>query len=410
LRIRPKSISFSGYFAEHRIMGPSTFLWYFFLAAAPPLPHDQIAAATHQRALAAELAGDNNRAEELYRSAAGEWALAGPSFADSHSVTLMNLAGLFSREHRFGEAEPLLAEALRTAAPVRQARAQLRLGIVYQQTGRSLLARNTLIPAIQALEAQSGTADDDLPSAWSSLGTAQTILREESAGMSSLRKAVTLARTVFGEEHIETAACEANLALALLERGQYSRALPVLEQARATFERQPSSSLIALAAVYIEISAAWSGERKTAHGEAYAQKALELISRQPKPDTLMLALAQVNLANVYLDEHRLDDAGRLLPSAIAVERETAPQARVLADGLRSLAQLRSAQHSWSQAQDAYRESIALYEKVLGPDHPSLAPVLREYAAVLRSNAGPKPEIRTLESRARELTAAFAPGS
>ena len=97
-------------------------------------------------------------------------------------------------------------------------------------------------------------------------------------------------------------------------------------------------------------------------------------------------LARVNLAAVYLDEKKTAAANKILPAAIAAERQLAPDSRALADGIRDLARLRAEQHRWNEAQSLYREALGIYEARLRPEHPEIGRARSEYTRILKHRA------------------------
>jgi hypothetical protein len=115
-----------------------------------------------------------------------------------------------------------------------------------------------------------------------------------------------------------------------------------------------------------------------------------------------MALTNVTLGTLYLREGKTAEAEKILPAAVEEERRLLRDERTLAAGIRDLAALRAQQHAWNDAESLYREAIGYYERRIGPGHPDLAPVLREYAAVLKRRGASKTEIRNVEARARAI--------
>jgi hypothetical protein len=76
--------------------------------------------------------------------------------------------------------------------------------------------------------------------------------------------------------------------------------------------------------------------------------------------------------------------------------------RILADGIRRLGELRALEHNWSEAQTLYSEALEIYGSTIGSNHPGMAPVLLEYADVLRHCGAPKAEVKNIEARARAI--------
>jgi hypothetical protein len=115
-----------------------------------------------------------------------------------------------------------------------------------------------------------------------------------------------------------------------------------------------------------------------------------------------IALVEVSLGGLYLREGKTAEANAILAPAVDEERRRFQTGRRLGDGIRMLALLRTLQQAWSQAESLYREALGVYEAALGPDHPDIAPLLREYAGVLKHQRAPKDTVRSIEARARSI--------
>ena len=176
----------------------------------------------------------------------------------------------------------------------------------------------------------------------------------------------------------------------------------LLRRARYSLERQAGASENQLAMVCAELSAVAVMRNKLALASVESKKALEILGRQIYADPRAIALAQVNLADVELHANRLREAEDLLNAALLSERRVAPDTRLLADGLRRMAQLRTKQQRWHEATELYREAIRIYDRVIGAENPAVVPLLREYAETLKREGGQKAEIRTTEDRAKTI--------
>ena len=64
------------------------------------------------------------------------------------------------------------------------------------------------------------------------------------------------------------------------------------------------------------------------------------------------------------------------------------------------------QGRYEAAEPLLKRALAIWEKVLGPDHPSVATSLENYAASLR-NTGRGAEANKMEARAKEIRAKHA---
>jgi tetratricopeptide (TPR) repeat protein len=371
----------------------------------------EIAACHHHLATLANDRGDTAQSEMHYLRALTAWEQTGETRLQPWSTSLMNLGQLYRQQRRAPEAERRFLEAIAIARrieaqfPEAYPEALSRLGGLYGESDQPERGRRLLTEAIAKLGKLPGETAE-LASAHNSLGMIDLAARHLTAGEANLRKAVELAASSLGEDALETTTWRINLALALVLEGQYGRAEPMLRRARFVVETRAATGSAKpdtrLAAIFAEFSAAAADENKLALAEDYAQQELAVLTRQPVPDETAIALAQVNLGSVYLRERRIDDAERILPAAVAAERQLATRGRILADGILRLAELRAFQQSWSEADALYREAIGLYEDRLGPNHPAIAPVLRAYAGALKRGGGSKAEARSLEARAKAI--------
>ena len=66
------------------------------------------------------------------------------------------------------------------------------------------------------------------------------------------------------------------------------------------------------------------------------------------------------------------------------------------------------QGRYGEAEELYRQALALRERVLGPDHPNVAETLKAYAALLRKT-GRGDQAARFETRAQAIEAASKSG-
>ena len=70
----------------------------------------------------------------------------------------------------------------------------------------------------------------------------------------------------------------------------------------------------------------------------------------------------------------------------------------LTDGLKQQAMLLEAQDNYREAESLYARALAIDEKTLGPDHPYVLQILRNYSALLHKMGRPD-EAAKMEARA-----------
>ena len=75
----------------------------------------------------------------------------------------------------------------------------------------------------------------------------------------------------------------------------------------------------------------------------------------------------------------------------------------MAVSLNNLAALYQAQGKYAEAEPLFRQSLAIVEKALGPEHPNVATALDNYAKLLRKT-NRNAEAAKLEARAQAIRA------
>jgi len=380
----------------------------------PALAHEQMALCGDYRGVLEEALGRDEPAVASYIGSVKHWQEAGPAYLAHRISTMTNLGNLYRRQRHFDDADRVLSQALeltKTSAssdPALRAGVLAGMGTLYNDLDQPERARRLLEESIASLPA---LPDPRMEAAvaWNSLGMLELHSGHYKAGESDLREAVRIAETMLGEQSPETASYSTNLALALMLQGQFSRAGTLLRRARFVIESRLGPDSIHLISTLGELS---SVERELGHfglAEESGEKAL-LILRGRKPESdedenLGMVLLEANLGNLYVREHKLAEAEKVLPAAVGAERRLFNDDRALADGLRNLASLRAQQGSWKDAESLYREAIDIYERKIGPSHRDLAPVLRDYAAVLKREGAPKTQVKNIEARARSIASA-----
>jgi len=343
----------------------------------------------HELALADQARGDFTSAERRLHEALTSWTKAGVDFRPSYAISLLNLGELYRLEHRYAESEARLREALDVARTVRDAYPQIypavltRLAGLYAESDRAGVARALLNESLPLFRELAKPQGHEHARALATLGLLDIIAAKYKDAESHLLDAIALSSGADGEDTPETAEYQSNLALAYIQDRQMDRAEPLLNRARFVLETKGSSNDIRLAMVYGEIGLMATNRRKFAIAEDAEKRSIAILERQPVPQPSKVAQARVNLAAVYLQARRLDEAEQILPGLVAEERAMAPRSCLLADGLRELADLRALRHSWREATALYAESIAIYGERLGRDNPGIAPLQKAYEEALK---------------------------
>jgi tetratricopeptide (TPR) repeat protein len=363
-------------------------------ASGEALTPDERASCDHHLAIVDEARGNTALAEERLLRALSEWEQAGDNFRAAYARSLLNLGELYRKQHRLADAEARLLRAAELARGIRAdypqvyAEALSRLGGVYAESENPGRGRPLLAEAIGIFRGFAPDEDAEEAHTFDALGMIDLVAGRTGDAQASLREAVSLSALASGEDHPETAGYQSDLAFALIQDHQYDRADPLLKRARFVLESRPGPDRSRLGIIFAQLSMVACGRNKFALAESYARQSLALLepvagSKSAVNEGAAGALARVSLGAVYLRQHRIAEAERVLPDTVATERRVAPNTCLLADSLRELAELRALQQSWVEAAELYRESLELYRSILGPDHPGLVPVERAYGLALK---------------------------
>ncbi len=144
----------------------------------------------------------------------------------------------------------------------------------------------------------------------------------------------------------------------------------------------------------------------------YAAEPLDqrLLAVREKAEHLDFASSLSNRAALYHDQGRYAEAEPLYERALAIwEKVLGPDHPGLARGLNNLAALYRAQGRYAEAEPLYRRALANWEKALGPEHPYVVPTLQNYAALLRE-LGREAEAAEMEARAEANRGKAAEGA
>jgi tetratricopeptide (TPR) repeat protein len=96
----------------------------------------------------------------------------------------------------------------------------------------------------------------------------------------------------------------------------------------------------------------------------------------------LVALSLNNLASLYYAQGRYADAETLYTRSLAIrEKVYGPDHPDVALSLNNLAELYRVQGRYPEAEPLYKRSLAIREKALGPDHPDVAQSLNNLGSL-----------------------------
>lgn len=327
-------------------------------------------------AVCAHVNGVLDNSESWYGQALAVWDQLAPAYPDFHASTLICLADLLSASHRFVEAEALLDQAQKIAAsPSVVASIGSHLGALYGRLDQPERGRKLLGEAVSEMENIEPTPTHELAYAWNALGVIDLAEGHYSEGETAIRKALAL------EEKTEY---QGNLAAALDLKGSLGQAETLLGRVRTAIEAQYGPESPEAARVLENLGSLESRRGKFGTAEDFSERTLAIVRHARGRDSFDAVSAEVNLAAVYLRQHKTAQAAATMPDEARLNRFLQSDSGLLAAGLHHLAVLRAQQRRWKEADALYRETIHLYVGRLGTDHPDVASIRQDYAAMVKA--------------------------
>jgi serine/threonine protein kinase len=309
---------------------------------------EHLEVAETQHALADVLADKINYAgaEELYRQA------------------------LATRRERLGEEHTAVADSMHGLADVLYDLRKL------DQAG--MLARQALTLRRELL----GDAHQDIAASLQLVGV---VLLGEGAyeeADKQFRQAIEMHRKISGDGALEMAEPLLLLAKSRFLQKDYDAAEALIEQSLTIQRRALGDNHLAVAHGLHQQARIASEKGDPAHAEALFQQALAIYRTALDEDRAVTVPVLRNLAQLASMRGDFARAEKLLQEAIAVQRPLRREERLLGDLFTDLAFALHLQERHQEAEEAYRESLAVHERVGGATAPATLEARANLAALL----------------------------
>jgi tetratricopeptide (TPR) repeat protein len=214
----------------------------------------------------------------------------------------------------------------------------------------------------------------------------------------SLKEALRIVSTEFGEASEHTANARNNLAVLYKARGRYDEGLLLYQQALDSVMKRSGEDCLA-SVIYHNIGGILHAKGDFTAAEPPGRKAWEISRRllgEDDPRTLFDAVAYAAILD-GLQRH--DESEAIYRRALAIfERTFGPEHFEVASNLHNLAAVRCARGDLDQAEKLYRRALAIKEQLLGQDSIDAALTLNNLGGLL-TRAGRPEEAAGLLQRA-----------
>jgi tetratricopeptide (TPR) repeat protein len=247
------------------------------------------------------------------------------------SSSLSYLAGLYSSQGRYSEAEPLYLQALEIGRrslsedPADLASHLNNLAGLYRSQGRYSEAEPLFL---QALEIDRRSLPEDHPGVAIDLNNLALLYRDQgrySEAEPLYLQALKIVRRSLPEDHPDLAINLNNLALLYRDQGRYSEAEPLYLQALEIDRRSLPEDHPSLATHLNNLAALYESQGRYSEAEPLYLQALEIDKRSLPEDHPSLAIDLNNLAAVYKSQGRYSEAEPLYLQALEIFLNNLPE-------------------------------------------------------------------------------------
>jgi tetratricopeptide (TPR) repeat protein len=215
----------------------------------------------------------------------------------------------------------------------------------------------------------------------------------------SLKEALRIVSTEFGEVSEHAANARNNLAVLYKACGRFDEGLHLYQQALDSVMKWSGEDCLASSVIYHNIGGILHAKGDFTTAEPPGRKAWEISRRllgEDDPRTLLDAVAYAAIVDGL---QRYDESEAIYRRALAIFEQTfGPEHYEVASNLHNLAAVLCARGDLDQAEKLYRRALGIKEKLLGEDSPDAALTLNNLGALL-TRAGRPEEAAGLLQRA-----------
>jgi serine/threonine-protein kinase len=339
----------------------------------------------------------------------------------NHHDVLQSLALLRTIQGRYEEAETLYRQALESRERAFGPEHVDLVPLLRQLSGmariRSDLAEVEALNrrALTILESNLGPNHPELGLALRRLAASTGLLGNHREAEMLYRRALEIQERALGPHHPLLAATLHSLAGYRGATGGLAEAEQLDLRALTIYEEILGTSHIRVGVILNSLACLATVQGKLREAELYCRRSLEVCQEQEVEHTIC-ALALDTLACIYRDQGKLNASEPLFLEAIEkIEHKYGPEEPNLAEMLRNLAQLRTKQARYNDAESDYKRALSLARKSLdeAPDAPRRQAILASIEVSLGElyqQTGDRGRALAHWNRADELTLAIADGS
>ena len=268
-----------------------------------------------------------------------------------------------------------------TSEPAIQAELFQTLGGIYQQLGNLDRADTLLRDALARRTALSGDSSADVGASLIALGILRTDQAQYAAAESLARAGLAITRATLPPTHPQVAEASETLGRALVEKGDYDAAIPVLQDAvrqrsaRGEQTAEYANTVYELAnanfyAGHYDVSDSLNRLVLAVHRDIYGE-------RHPSVSDDL-----INLGATQFERGNYKEAERFYREALDITMAHHGRDHFkTASNLTMLGRTLIQQNRFDEARDALTQALTIRERVYGPVHPAVASTVNELGSI-----------------------------
>ncbi|MGG6241016.1 tetratricopeptide repeat protein [Nodosilinea sp. AN01ver1] len=194
--------------------------------------------------------------------------------------------------------------------------------------------------------------------------------------------ALAMRKRLLGDEHPAVATSLNNLAMLYDNQGRYGEAEPLYQDALAMRKRLLGDEHPAVATSLNNLALLYDNQGRYREAEPLYQDALAMRKRLLGDEHPDIALSLNNLAMVYYNQRCYGKAEPLFRDALAMKKRLlGDEHPAIALSLNNLAMFYENQGRYGEAEPLFQNALAMRKRLLGDEHPAIALSLNNLAAL-----------------------------
>ena len=192
-----------------------------------------------------------------------------------------------------------------------------------------------------------------------------------------LLQAREIKQNLLGEEHLELAQIDYELADVYERRGKYRQAEELDKKSLRIRERELGEEHPDTLASYNNLAGVYERQEKYLEAEELYEKALKISKEVLGEEHPSIATSYNNLAGVYVEQGRYEEAEQLYEKALGIYKE------ILGEGhpstatiYNNLAFVYEKQRKYEEAEELFGKALRIWKEVLGEEHPDTQAVYK----------------------------------